>query len=118
MVCLQNTSLVKIPILLFVYFVVCVKLQATVWQSCLINSGDSDGELEDNLDDLRNPALDQPPQYHTLQSNNVEISRDNPIATESTFNGTPGNNDETTDEIEDESTVHTNIYYGAPFLDQ
>ena len=99
------------------YFcLVCVKLQSTVWKSCLISSDDSDYDDEDRDNNI---GIEQAPQI-SLRSNAMAIARNDPIATESTFNGTPGNVilEETTEESDNEPTVHTNIYSGAPFLDQ
>ena len=102
---------------------VCVKLQSAVWKSCLIQSDDSDGDGNDQLQDIQSNAIEQLPQI-SLQSNGTQawhpISRNDPIANESTFNGTPGNMDESEsfEETEPSTTVHTNIYYGAPFLGQ
>jgi len=69
------------------------------------------------LHDIQHNGIAQLPQI-SLQSNGIEIAQNDPIANESTFNGTPGNVNENLEETEPNSTVHTNVYYGAPFLDQ
>jgi hypothetical protein len=97
---------------------VCLKLQSAVWKSCLINSDESDADADDQLHDIQN-AIQQPPQI-SLRSNDIRIAQNGTIANESTFNGTPAtiHEIENLDDSSPGTTVQTNIYYGAPFLDQ